>query len=172
MQYITTTDLADLPGAVELAQVATAAHQPVVADSLMEATLRNTSRTEFEPADIAVADDALARITAAVAQAEALIDGYLVKRGYAVPLANVPLLVTGWTRDIARYYLHKDRLSSEGTDPILRGYRDALKLLQQIVDGKFSLGGNDPVATSPNKLDVRFNYDTKAFSRRELRHFR
>ncbi|WP_041523599.1 gp436 family protein [Gilvimarinus agarilyticus] len=171
MQYITTTELAELPGAQELAQVATAAHQPVVAVELMEATLRETDRSGFDAADIALADDALARIAEAVEQAEGLIDGHLVKRGYAVPLNPVPKLVTGWARDIARYYLHKD-LSADDTGSITRGYKDANKMLGLIVDGKFSLGGTDPVETAPNKLDVRFDYDRKTFSRRELNSFR
>lgn len=171
MQYITAVELAELPGARELAQVATAEHQPVVDVALMEATLRGGDRSGFDAGDIAIADDAMARITEAVEQAESLIDGHLVKRGYSVPLNPVPKLVTGWSRDIARYNLHKD-LSGDATDPIVRAYRDAMKFLQLIVDGKFSLGGSDPVETSPNKLDVRFEFDRKTFSRRELDSFR
>lgn len=171
MIYITTTDLAERPGARELAQVASAAHKPVVADDLMDATLRGTSRAGFDVDDIAAADEALARITDAVSEAESLIDGFLQKRGYGLPLNPVPKLVTGWARDITRYFLHKDRISDDSRDPIARGYRDAMKLLKDIAAGTFSLGAADPVVND-NNMDVRFDMDTKVFGRNELSRFR
>lgn len=172
MLYITTAQLAELPGARELAQVATAAHKPVVVAELMEATLRETSRSAWTADEIAIADDALVRITGAMDQAESIINGFLSKRGYALPLSPVPDLVMGWTRDIGRYLLHKDRISSEGTDPILRAYKDAMRFLQMIVDGKFSLGANDPVVNNPDAADVQFVSDPKVFGRNELDAFR
>ena len=172
MDYITTEQLAELPGARELAQVASPAHRPVVDSELMEATLRNEDRTAWEPEEIADADDALERITGAVEQAESLINGFLAQRRYTLPLNPVPGLVTGWTRDIARYYLHKDRISSEGTDPIVRAYNDAMKLLGLIEQGKFSLGADDQLLNSPDFLDVRFDSDSKVFSRDQLKGFR
>ncbi|MEO1819914.1 phage protein Gp36 family protein, partial [Pseudomonas sp.] len=75
-------------------------------------------------------------------------------------------------RAITRYNLHQHRVSNEGTDPIVRDYRDAMKLLQLTADGKFSLGGNDPVQASPSAIDVRFDADTNVFSRKELKAFR
>lgn len=172
MNYITTAQLAELPGARELAQVATAMHRPIVDSALMEATLRNDDRAAWEPENIADADDALERITSTVEQAESVINGHLAKRRYTLPLSPVPALVTGWTRDITRYFLHKDRLSTEGTDPILRAYRDAMKLLQLVVEGKFTLGAEDQLVNDPNRLDVRFSSDENVFSRTELKHFR
>lgn len=172
MQYITATDLAERPGARELSQVATASHLRPVGWELMEATLRGDDRSAWTADQVSEADDALRRIEDAVAQAESLIDGYLAKRGYGLPLNPVPHLVTGWARDIARYLLHKDRGGKEDSDPIVRTYRDALKFLQQIADGKFSLGANDPVASDPSSIDVRFEADENVFSREQLRGFR
>ncbi|PRW19878.1 hypothetical protein CSB95_5451 [Pseudomonas aeruginosa] len=43
-------------------------------------------------------------------EAESIVNGYLAKRGYGLPLSPVPGLVTGWVRDIGRYLLHKDRI--------------------------------------------------------------
>lgn len=172
MDYITTEQLAELPGARELAMVASARHRPVVNSELMEATLREEDRTQWSPEETAEADEALERITSTVQQAESLINGFLAKRRYTLPLNPVPRLVTGWTRDITRYYLHKDRVSSEGTDPIVRAYNDALKLLTMIEQGKFSLGGEDELLNSPNHLDVRFESDTKIFGRDQLKGFR
>lgn len=147
--YCTPAHLADANLVRELAQVATPERSPVVADDLMEATLRGTDRTGFDPADVAVADEALAHVERALQDADSLIDGYLVMRKprpYTVPLNPVPGIVVVWARRIARYLLHKDRQGTqEGTDPIVRDYRDTLKLLEQTRDGKFALGVDDPL---------------------------
>lgn len=172
MPYITPFDLAERPGARELAQVATAEHKRIVESDLMDATLRSADRSRWSATDQADADEALARIVDAVAEADSTIDGFLAKRGYALPLAPVPKLVAGWSRAIARYLLHKSRISMETNDPIVRDYRDALKLLQLTADGKFSLGADDTVATGGSSTDVRFSYPEPVFGRRELRSFR
>lgn len=172
MAYITVAQLAERPGARELAQVATADHQTVVADALMEATLRGADRSAWPVDETNVADDALARITDAITEAESIIDGFLAKRGYTLPLSPVPPLVTGWARDITRYFLHKHRLGEDGKDPISRGYKDATRLLEQTAQGKFSLGGADPVTTGPAAIDVRFESDANVFGRDQLDRFR
>ncbi|MEX2475063.1 gp436 family protein [Marinobacter sp.] len=144
MPYVSHAELADRPGARELAEQATPQHLPMVDFELMEATLLGGDRTTWSEEEIAVADEALSRVDLAVADAEALINGFLAKRGY-VPLDPVPGIVANWTRVIARYYLHKDRVGTDDKDPVLRDYRDAIKLLQLTADGKFSLGFEDPV---------------------------
>lgn len=144
MPYISHAELAVRPGAREIAEVATPAHQRTVDFQLMDATLLGADRSAWDADDIAIADEALARVDQAVVDAESLINGFLAKRGY-VPLETVPGIVANWTRVIARYYLHKDRVGTDDKDPVLRDYRDALKLLQLTADGKFSLGFDDPV---------------------------
>lgn len=172
MLYITGADLAEKPGARELAEVATATHFSVVAADLMEATLRGEDRSAFDADDIEIADDALNRIVVVMDEAESIVNGFLAQRDYTLPLDPVPKLVTGWVRDIGRYNLHKDRIGSEGTDPILRAYRDAMKFLAMVAEGSFSLGAQDQLVNNPDRLDVQFTSDTQAFSRRELNHFR
>ncbi|NWO05374.1 MAG: DUF1320 domain-containing protein [Alteromonadaceae bacterium] len=147
MPYISHAELQDRPGARELAEVASPQHLWVVDFELMEATLLGKDRSAWPDEEVDVADEALSRIDQAVADAEALINGFLAKRGY-VPLENVPGIVANWTRIIARYYLHKDRVGNDDKDPVLRDYRDAIKLLQLTADGKFSLGFDDPVKAS------------------------
>ena len=171
MQYITPDDLAERPGARELAQVATKEGARQVATELMEATLRGGDRSTWPTDQVAVADDALQRIQDAVTEAESIIDGSLAKRSYPLPLSPVPRLVTGWTRDIARYLLHKDRGGKEDTDPVVRNYRDALKFLAMIVKGEFSLGAEDPITSNPNQLDVRFESSPSVFDRTSRRAF-
>ena len=171
MNYITLDDLAERPGARELAQVATKEGVRAVATDLMEATLRGADRSAWEPDLVAVADDALQRIQDAVTEAESLIDGYLAKRGYPLPLSPVPKLVTGWARDIARYLLHKDRGGKEDNDPIVRNYKDAVKFLGLVAEGKFSLGAEDPITSNPNQLDVRFESAPAVFDRSSRRAY-
>ncbi|HFH2865369.1 TPA: gp436 family protein, partial [Pseudomonas aeruginosa] len=116
-------------------------------------------------------DLVLERITEAMTEAESIVNGYLAKRGYGLPLSPVPGLVTGWVRDIGRYLLHKDRISDD-KDAILRNYKDALKFLQMVADGTFSLGAEDPIANNPMLADVRFDADENVFNRQQLRSFR
>lgn len=145
--YITPANFAELPGAQEISQVATTAHAAALVDyELMDRTLRGQDRSDYDAAAIAAADEALSRVNAAIVDADATIDGFLRMRGYTLPLAPVPPIVTTWARAIARYFLHKHRLSVESNDPIVRDYGDALKLLRLVAEGRFSLGAGDPVA--------------------------
>jgi len=171
MTYVTHVELAERPGARELAQVASAEHQPIIDYALMDATLRDADRATWEAGDQAAADAAVGRIDDAIREADSLIDGFLARRGYPLPLAPVPGVVSSWSRAITRYLLHKSRISLESNDPIVRDYRDALKLLQLTADGKFSLGAEDPVANAAS-TDVRFAGAPTVFGRDQLRRFR
>lgn len=147
--YCTPANLADAKLARELAQVATPERFAIVADDLMEATLRGEDRSGFAPADVAAADEALGVVEKALTDADGVIDGYLVMRKpvpYTVPLDPVPGIVGVWGRWIARYLLHKDRVNTkEETDPVVRDYKEAIRFLEWTRDGKFSLGAGDPL---------------------------
>jgi phage gp36-like protein len=170
MAYITHVDLAESPGALELSEVASDEHRAPVRAELLDALLRGGDTSAWPAADVLAAQGAVQRIDAAAADAQAMIDGYLAKRGYALPLAPVPSLVVAWCRAIARYMLHKNRRSMEATDRIARSYTDAQRLLQQTADGKFSLGALDAVAT--DTLDARFECAPSVFGRSQLGAFR
>ncbi|MDF1486694.1 DUF1320 family protein [Ramlibacter sp. H39-3-26] len=178
MPYITTAELAERPGAREIAQTASLPHQMVRDDALMDATLRGLDRSTWTPEQVAVADAALARVQDAVAEAGAVIDGYLVQRGYTLPLvlpagSTGRSMVTVWARSITRYFLNKDRMTDESKDPVARDYRDALKLLGLLAAGKFSLGADDPAATAnTSATDVRFESAPLVFGRAQMRTFR
>jgi len=142
--YVQPSDLAERPGPTELAQVATPERDPIVAADLMDAVLRGSDTSAWQPADVDVANAALARINAAIANADATIDGYLGGRvTLPVDVTQFPI-VTVWATAIVRYLLHKDRRSLATDDPIVRDYKDALQFLGLTRDGKFSLGANDP----------------------------
>lgn len=148
MAYVSHAQLAERPGAAELAQVTSKQHEPLLPDELMELTLTGGQRTGWTPEQIEQADAALARIDDAVADADGLIDGFLRQRGYPLPLTKEHRLVTVWSRAITRYQLHQHRLSTEKDDPIVRDYKEALKQLQQLVEGKISLDIDDELATT------------------------
>lgn len=165
--YVTLLQLAESPGALELAQVASTTHAAVVDAELMELTLRGEDRSAFDPDELEAADEAKARILELVDEAGGMIDGYLARR-YALPLATTPGLLVTWARAIVRYKLHRDRSGDDRTDPVVRDYRDALKFLQQVAEGKFSLGIEDPTTGAAAEGDVRFESGDKAFGRRVL----
>lgn len=168
--YLTAAQLADRPGALEIAQVATPECSPVVDAPLMGATLRGEDRSAWAPADTAIADQALAAVNTAITDAASLIDGYLAAR-YELPFAGAQNLLTVWARAIARYLLHKDRRTLEADDPIVRDYRDALKSLSLVAAGKLALGASDPTTGSQGGGDVRFESDPAVFGRDQTRYY-
>lgn len=171
MGYVTHIQLADRPGALELAQVASNEDAPVVDTGLMNATLRGGDRSAWPLDQLSLADAALARIEDAVRDADGRIDGFLMRGGYNVPLAPVPSIVASWSRDIARYLLHKDRIRDEREDPIARAYRDAMSLLEQTAKGTFRLGIDDPKAPTPGAGDPTFVSDDAVWNRKTLEDF-
>lgn len=166
--YLTLAQLADAPGALELSQTASESHDAVLVDAeLFERTLRAQDRSEFDPDAIAAADAAAERVTNLITEATALIDGYLARR-YTLPLATAPKLLTTWARAIVRYKLHPDRVGDDRTDPVVRDYRDALKFLSLVAEGKFSLGIEDPEASAASEGDIRIDVGHKVFGRGRL----
>ena len=164
MRYVTLLQLAEMPGALELAQVATAKFAPLIDAGLMELTLRDGDRSAFDAEDIAAADDAKRRIEQASSESDGLVDGYLGKR-YALPLASIPGILVTWARAITRYKLHGDRITDANTDPIVRDYKDAIKFLTLVAEGKFSLGIDDPSAQGSGPGEVQIHAGHKVFGR-------
>lgn len=164
MAYITPAQLADIPGALELSELTSNRAWRPVKPELMDATLRGGDRESFPSEDVARADMALARIEAVIGDATAIIDGYLARR-YELPLGRLPTILVAWARSIVRYKLHDDRQTGEGTDPVVRDYRDAIKFLEQVAAGKFSLGLDDPSAGSAGAGEIQIHPGDKQFGR-------
>lgn len=169
--YITPDQLADRPGATEIAEVATPEREAIVDADLMAATLTDGDRSQWSADQIAVADATLATVQDAIDDADSLVDGYLANR-YSLPLAKVPGVLVVWTRAITRYLLHKNRKSMESDDPIVRDYRDALKALGLVAAGKLSLGADDPTIGGAALGEVKFVSDGTVFGRDQTRSFR
>lgn len=171
MPYVTPEQLAEKPGARELAQLASDEHRAVVDTTLMDLTLRAGDRSAYTPQDVAHADAALARIAQVIAETDRLMDAHLALR-LSLPVAPVPLVLTRIARAVVRYDLHKDRITDAKTDPVARDYYDALRLLEAIRDGKVSVGPADPASADAPTIDVRIESGRKAFGGDELRSFR
>ena len=171
MGYVSHMQLAERPGAMELAQVASDAQGAVVDAGLMDALLRAADTSTWPTPALAAAQRALARIDEAVAEADARINGFLAQRGYSLPLAEPPGIIAGWSRDIARYLLHKDRIQDERVDPIARAYRDAMKLLADVAAGRFALGIADPLAPAAQPASPRYAASEPVWSRDTLQDF-
>jgi phage gp36-like protein len=143
--YVTLLQLAERPGPTELAERASPMRGAIVDADLLDALLRGNDTSAWPPDQVAVASETVARINDAIDDADGLIDGFLGKRGYTLPLTPVPGVVATWARAIVRYNLAKDRISDPKTDPLVRDYQDAMKLLQLTATGQFSLGIGDTV---------------------------
>lgn len=108
----------------------------------------------FEPND--------ALITQALQDASALIDSYISPR-YQLPLSVVPTTLARVCCDIAFYYL----CDEQATEQCTQRYKDAIKWLGVVLDGKLPLGadvhGVEPV--SENLVEVQS--DPAIFSRRQ-----
>lgn len=93
-------------------------------------------------------DEAL--VTRALADAEAVVDGYLGGR-YTLPLASVPPMLTSVACDLARARLYKDALP----EVVEKRHADALKFLTLLGQGKITLGAApEPVSTNDVRITV------------------
>lgn len=103
------------------------------------------------------ADEAV--LAAALARADATIDGYLGAR-YATPVAPPPLpILTAMACDLARYWLYDDA----APDRVREGYEDALAWLREVAAGKVALGL--PPAAAPLTGSPRGAAAARAFTR-------
>lgn len=98
-------------------------------------------------------------IARAIADADALIDGYLKVR-YALPLADVPRLVTDLSLRISIYYAHAHVAAGK----IREDYKDALRTLAEISRGLLQLdvGGIEPAPSGA--AEVRTNQPERPLS--------
>lgn len=97
----------------------------------------------------------MAVVEEAINQAEEAVDGYLRGR-YTLPLATVPTLVKQYTVALARHWLYARR--PEGNDlpdAVTRTYKDALKALEFIREGKITLGIPETGKDTPESGEIK-----------------
>lgn len=108
-----------------------------------------------------VIDGAL--LDSALLDASAEVDTYMVGR-YLVPLSVVSRLVVTYTCDIARYRLSGATVTE--IDTVRNRYKDAIRFLESVRDGKTDLGVDVvPASDASTQNLVFFTESSKVFSR-------
>ena len=163
--YITLLNLSERPGLIELTQLV-AQDGEIPADAkLLDAIINSNDISSWTSDEITNANRAISRINESIDDAEAEINGFLMQRGHKLPLIKIPRLLSDWARIIVRYKLHRNRVSDEKNDPIVRDYKQVLAFLKLVAEGKYSLGIDDklppaggvPRQTGPVRI---FDMDT------------
>lgn len=99
----------------------------------------------------------------ALANAAGEIDRYLVGR-YPLPLANAPQILTTYCCDIARYRLCGTDVAE--TEAARTRYKDAIRFLEAVRDGKIKLGVEVAGAPDPSANLATVVTGSGIFSRR------
>jgi phage gp36-like protein len=108
-----------------------------------------------------------AKVDGTIADVSALIDSYLQKE-YNVPLSPVPRVISKISVDIVLYELFSDRgIDEDSEQDIIRKYKNAIRLLEKIAEGKVTLGSSTP--PPDNGLEVVSQ--VRVFSRDSLKGF-
>lgn len=105
-------------------------------------------------------------IDRAIADADALIDGYLKVR-YALPLATLPRLVKDLSLRISIYYAH----AHVAADKIKTDYEEALKTLKQISQGLIQLDVEGVEPPASGAAEVRTNEPERPFTAASMKGF-
>lgn len=109
------------------------------------------------------------RVDAAMARAAAEIDAWCGGR-YAVPFAVVPAVIAELAADITVYHLYA-RKAEKVPETRVEGYKNAVKLLEQISKGNVSLGVAEipPPAPAAVTGGASFHGNDRLFNRTSLR---
>jgi phage gp36-like protein len=164
--YITAAQLLQRFGARELAQSATPDDQAVVETALLRAVIAGSDTSGWDVGDVAIAEEALSRITDVIADADQVIDMHL-RRRYTLPLSPVPTSLVRVAGDLCRYLLVEDR----ATDEIRNRYEAALKLLKSLADGSVTLGADDPAPATGSGGAPQVTKADSVFSRDSLQGY-
>lgn len=105
-------------------------------------------------------------IDRAIADADALIDGYLKVR-YALPLASVPRLVKDLSIRISIYYAH----AHVASEKIREDYKDALRTLGEISRGLLQLDVDGIEPAPSGSAEVRTNEPERPLSAATMRGY-
>lgn len=100
----------------------------------------------------------------AIADADAVIDGYLAGR-YSLPLSPVPSILIGYGCDLARERLWGDAAADH---PVVRRGNDARKFLVLLAEGRVSLGAGDAAVAAG---EVLYEFSPRAITDDDLRAY-
>ncbi len=106
------------------------------------------------------------KVAAAIERAGQEVDAWCGGR-YSVPFASPPAIVVGVSIDMAIYYLY-GRTMEEIPEARKDAYKNAVKLLEKVADGKVLLGAAAAPAPATNS-GASFSGNTRVFSRDTLK---
>lgn len=110
-------------------------------------------------------------VAEAVRQAEELVEAHLRGR-YSLPLASVPSVVKDITINLARHWLYARRPEGkELPDAVTRTYKEGIKLLEALRDGKISIGLPSGEA-APEAGEVRVRSQPRHFDANLMGRYR
>lgn len=132
--------------------------QRFTADELVQLT--NTTDPSATEIDESVLSDAITDV-------DALIDAKLSAR-YALPLSSVPLVLANVAADLVRARLH---INSK-PDHVAERERAALKLLDQMAEGKVQLGLDAAQQATASSEGPQFTSGGRTFSPSSLADYR
>ncbi|NKD22577.1 DUF1320 family protein [Enterobacter asburiae] len=131
-----------------------------VSDMVKRYQRRNLDLLTKSRTDNGLPDDSI--IDEALADASALMDSYIVAR-YTLPLTVVPATLPQVCGVIAWYYLNDVR----ATDQATQRYKDAIRWLEGVRDGKIPLGTDTAGASPDGENLVEVVSDPSVFSRKQ-----
>lgn len=133
-------------------------------DRFGEKELRElTDRTNRPPTTI---DDTV--IGRALADATALIDGYIAKK-YSLPLVTVPDILVKVAADIARYFLHGK--AADKDSPVTTAYNQAVAWLKDVAKGLVELDDGGEIPEPAGGGAIKTSAPDRVFTRDSLRGF-
>ncbi|MDA8428935.1 MAG: DUF1320 domain-containing protein [Geobacteraceae bacterium] len=139
----------------------------IVTDEMLEAAAAGGDLTGYTADGQAAIAVCLVNINEAIANADAVIDGYSSGR-YVVPFNPVPAIIAKCSLDIAIYNLYARRVE---TMPEVRdkNYVNTLKLLQSISKGDVNLGATATAPASDSARNATAVSQPRQFTRDTLR---
>lgn len=113
----------------------------------------------------------MATLEAAQVRADEMIDGYLRGR-YELPFSSPPALLKNLSVELTGYFLYTRRLDQEMPEGIRNRYKDAVKLLERIQEGKVSLGiASADTGSEPGEYRTNKTSSDRLFSKKVLDAF-
>lgn len=147
--YLTVAELMDRFDEAELAQVAPPQSMSRVSSQLMRAVILGNDTSEWSADEIDSAEAGVVRMETAITDAGQEVDGYIGHR-YTLPIDPVPSLLKRLAANIARHNLHDDA----ATEEIRARYKDAIRYLEAVRDGKASLGDEQPATSKTGTAQI------------------
>jgi phage gp36-like protein len=111
----------------------------------------------------------LALAEEAIVDADAEIDGYLMKR-YSVPFQSGTKVINKFSKDIAIYNLisRAGINENEREKNYLTRYNAAISFLTKVASGLIDIGGNNATNAAPPKKGFQMHSNNRLFSRNSL----